>query len=32
LLICTDEKTGTQILERKYPTKLAEPGKPERRE
>ena len=32
LLICTDEKTGMQILERKYPTKLAEPGKPERRE
>lgn len=32
LLICTDEKTGMQILERKHPTKLAEPGKPERRE
>lgn len=32
LLICTDEKTGMQILERKYPTKRAEPGHPERRE
>jgi transposase len=32
LVICTDEKTGMQILERKYPTKLAQPGKPERRE
>ena len=32
LLICSDEKTGMQILERKYPTKLAKPGKPERRE
>jgi transposase len=32
LLICTDEKTGMQILERKYPTKPDEPGKPERRE
>jgi hypothetical protein len=32
LLICLDEKTGMQILERKYPTQRAEPGKPERRE
>jgi len=32
LVICCDEKTGMQILERKYPTKLAEPGKPEKRE
>ena len=32
LLICTDEKTGMQILERKHPTQPAEPGKPERRE
>lgn len=32
LLICTDEKTGMQILERKHPTLPAEPGKPERRE
>ena len=32
LLICSDEKTGMQVLERKYPTKLAQPGKPERRE
>jgi len=32
LLICSDEKTGMQILERKYPTQPVEPGKPERRE
>jgi hypothetical protein len=32
LLICCDEKTGMQILERKYPTQPAEPGKPEKRE
>ena len=32
LLICGDEKTGMQILERKFPTQLAEPGKPEKRE
>jgi hypothetical protein len=32
LLICSDEKTGMQILQRKYPTRLAEPGKPEKRE
>jgi DDE superfamily endonuclease len=32
LLICTDEKTGMQILQRKYPTQLARPGHPEKRE
>jgi hypothetical protein len=32
LVICTDEKTGMQILERKYPTRPVESGKPERRE
>jgi hypothetical protein len=32
LLICCDEKTGMQILERKYPTQPVEPGKPEKRE
>lgn len=32
LLICCDEKTGMQILQRKYPTQRAEPGKPEKRE
>ena len=32
LVICTDEKTGMQILERKHPTILAQPGKPEKRE
>lgn len=32
LLICTDEKTGMQILERKQPTQLARPGHPEKRE
>jgi hypothetical protein len=32
LLICCDEKTGMQILGRKYPTQPAEPGKPEKRE
>jgi transposase len=32
LVICTDEKTGMQILERKYPTQLARPGHPEKRE
>ena len=32
LVICSDEKTGMQILERKYPTRPVEPGKPERRE
>lgn len=32
LVICCDEKTGMQVLERKYPTKSAKPGKRERRE
>ncbi len=32
LVICCDEKTGMQMLQRKYPTQLAEPGKPEKRE
>lgn len=32
LVICTDEKTGMQILQRKYPTQLARPGHPEKRE
>ena len=32
LVICTDEKTGMQILQRKHPTILVEPGKPEKRE
>jgi len=32
LVICSDEKTGMQILERKHPTKPAIPGIPERRE
>jgi hypothetical protein len=32
LLVCTDEKTGMQILQRKHPTQPAEPGKPEKRE
>ena len=32
LVICTDEKTGMQILQRKYPTQPAQPGKPEKRE
>ncbi len=32
LVICVDEKTGMQILQRKYPTQLAQPGKPEKRE
>jgi transposase len=32
LVICSDEKTGMQILERKYPTQPVEPGKPEKRE
>jgi len=29
VVICTDEKTGMQILERKYATQPIEPGKPE---
>lgn len=32
LVICCDEKTGMQILERKYPTQRREPGTPEKRE
>lgn len=32
LVVCCDEKTGMQILQRKYPTRPAEPGKPEKRE
>jgi hypothetical protein len=32
LLICCDEKTGMQILQRKHPTQPVRPGKPERRE
>jgi hypothetical protein len=31
-VICVDEKTGMQILQRKYPTPLAQPGQPEKRE
>jgi len=32
VVICSDEKTGRQILQRKYPTQPIEPGKPEKRE
>jgi hypothetical protein len=32
LVISTDEKTGMQILQRKYPTQLVRPGHPEKRE
>jgi transposase len=32
LVICSDEKTGMQILQRKHPTQPVEPGKPEKRE
>jgi hypothetical protein len=32
LVISTDEKAGTQILERKAPTRPARPGHPEKRE
>ena len=32
LVICVDEKTGMQILQRKYPTQVAQPGKPAKRE
>jgi hypothetical protein len=32
VVICSDEKTGMQILERKYPTQPLAPGKPEKRE
>jgi hypothetical protein len=31
-VICADEKTGMQILQRAYPTQPAQPGKPEKRE
>ena len=32
LVVCCDEKTGRQVLERKTPTKPAQPGRRERRE
>ncbi len=32
VVICTDEKTGMQMLQRKYPTQPMAPGKPEKRE
>lgn len=32
LLLCCDEKTGMQVLDRPAPTQLPEPGKPEKRE
>jgi hypothetical protein len=32
VVICTDEKTGMQILQRKYPTHPIAPGQPEKRE
>jgi hypothetical protein len=32
LVLCTDEKTGMQVLQRKYPTRPARPGQPARRE
>ena len=32
LVICCDEKSGMQVLERKAPTKPARPGQRERRE
>jgi len=32
LVICADEKTGMQILQRTSPTQPAQPGKPEKRE
>src|SRR5437870_13133919 len=32
LVICADEKTGMQILQRRYPTQPVQPGKPEKRE
>ena len=32
LVVCCDEKTGLQVLERKTPTKPAQPGRRERRE
>ena len=30
LVLCADEKTGMQILQRRYPTQLVQPGKPEK--
>lgn len=32
LVMCTDEKTGRQILQRTHPTQPAPPGQPEKRE
>ena len=32
LVICADEKTGMQILQRRSPTQPVQPGKPEKRE
>lgn len=32
LVLCCDEKTGMQILQRKYPTQRVQPGQPEKRE
>lgn len=32
VVLCVDEKTGMQILQRKYPTQWAQPGQPEKRE
>ncbi len=32
VVICADEKTGMQILQRRYPTQPGQPGKPEKRE
>ena len=32
LVICVDAKTGRQILQRKSPTQVAQPGQPEKRE
>lgn len=32
LVICVDEKTGIQALERKHPTRPMQPGRPQRRE
>jgi len=32
LVICSDEKTGMQILQRKHPTQPARPGHPQKRE
>lgn len=32
LVVCCDEKTGMQILQRKHPTIAVQPGKPEKRE